>query len=93
MNLVLLTSKDCSICEEAEKAFREKFKEELESGEADVVDLEEDEQAQQIWQQNDLPLAPVIIVISDGMKVASYIDGEEFIKKAKTGTVVLAKPS
>ena len=82
MNLVLLDGNDCSPCEEVEAAFRKEYKKELDSGEADVVNLDEDEKAQQVWMENELPLAPTMIVISDSLKVITVLDVDEFLKKA-----------
>ena len=83
MNLILFIGNECGPCEEAEKAFRHEYRKELDSGEADIVNLDEDEKAQQVWMENDLPLAPTMIVISDGLKVITVLDTDEFLKKFK----------
>jgi glutaredoxin len=82
MNVVLLTGNDCQPCHQVEEAFKKKFKDEIESGEADIVNLDEDEQAQKVWAENDLPLAPTIIVISDKMKVISVLDPSQLLEEA-----------
>lgn len=83
MNLVLLVGNECPVCDEVKAAFKKEYKIELDSGEADIVNLDEDERAQQIWMENDLPLAPVMIVISEGLKVVTVLDTDEFLKKSK----------
>jgi len=83
MNLVLFTGNECNICHDAEEAFKKAFKEELESGEADIVNLDEDEESQQFWMENELPVAPCMIVVSDKKKVISILDTAELIKKDK----------
>lgn len=82
MNLVLFVGNDCSVCEEVEKAFRKEYKRELDRGEADVVNLDEDERAQQVWMENDLPLAPSMIVISDSLKVITVLNPKELLERA-----------
>jgi hypothetical protein len=81
MNLVLLVSNDCKICVDAEKAFRHEYKKQLDSGEADIVNLDEDEKAQQIWMENDLPLAPTMIVIADNLQIITVLNPDEIINR------------
>lgn len=83
MNLVLLVGNDCPPCDEVKAAFKKEYKAELDSGEADIVNLDEDEEAQQVWMENSLPLAPTIIVISNKLKVVTVLDADEFLKKSK----------
>jgi len=83
MNLILFVGNDCHLCDEAEAAFRKVYKEELDSGEADIVNLDEDEKAQQIWMENELPVAPTMIVISDKMKIITVLDPSDIGKETK----------
>lgn len=85
MNLVLFVGNDCPPCEEVKKAFQERYKEELDSGEADIVNLDEEEDAQQFWMENDLPLAPTMVVVSDQKKVITILDPTELLKEASPG--------
>lgn len=91
MNLVLLVGNDCGACDEVEKAFKKEYKKELDTGEADIVNLDEDEKAQQVWMENELPLAPTMIVISDNLKVITVLDVDEFLKKANATASPAAK--
>lgn len=79
MNLVLFTGNGCPPCEEVEAAFRKRYKEELDSGEADIVNLDEEEDAQQFWMENDLPLAPTMVVVSDQKKLITILDPKELL--------------
>ena len=83
MNLVFFKGNECPVCDAAEKEFRKRFKEELDSGEADIVNLDEEEDAQQFWMENELPLAPVMVVVSDKKKVITILDPKEMLKEAK----------
>ncbi|GAI89385.1 unnamed protein product [marine sediment metagenome] len=80
MNLVLFTGNDCEPCQEVEEAFKKRFKEELDSGEADIVNLDEEEDAQQFWMENELPLAPTMIVVSDKKKLVTILDPKELLE-------------
>lgn len=82
MNLVLFTGDSCQICHEVEKAFKKRYKEELKSGEADIVNLDEEEDAQQFWMENDLPLAPTMVVVSDQKKLITILDPRELLEEA-----------
>ena len=83
MNLVLFTGNDCPPCQEVEEAFKKRFKQELDSGEADIVNLDEEEDAQQFWMENDLPLAPTMIVVSDQKKLITILDPRELLEETK----------
>lgn len=83
MNLVLFTGNDCSVCHEVEEQFKKQFKEELDSGEADIVNLDEEEDAQQFWMENDLPVAPTIIVVSDQKKLVAVLDSDQLLQREK----------
>lgn len=87
MNLVLFTGNDCDLCDEVKKAFQQHYKEELDSGEADIVNLDEEEDAQQFWMENDLPLAPTMVVVSDKKKVITVLDPIELLKEASPGAM------
>ena len=83
MQLVLLTSEDCSICEGAEEEFKKLFWREIDNGEAKIVNLDQDEAAQEMFLENDLPLAPVIILVTDKNKVISHIEPKDFMEGLK----------
>ena len=82
MNLVLFTGNDCDPCTKVEEAFKKRYKEELASGEADIVNLDEEEDAQQFWVENDLPLAPTMVVVSDQKKLITILDPKELLEEA-----------
>ena len=86
MNLVLFTGNECPICEEVEEAFKKRYKEELASGEADIVNLDEEEDAQQFWMENDLPLAPTMVVVSDQKKLITILDPKELLEEAHSSS-------
>ena len=93
MKLRLFTGNDCPPCDEVKKAFQERYKEELDSGEADVVNLDEDEKAQKVWMENELPLAPVIVVMSDQEKIITILDPTELLKEASPAASNAVEPS
>jgi hypothetical protein len=74
MQVVLFTGNECSICHEVEEAFKKKYKDEMENEEADIVNLDDDEESQQFWMEHQLPLAPTMIVISDKEKIVCVLD-------------------
>lgn len=80
MKLVLLTSEDCPICDEAEKQFKKTFWRELDSGEAKIVNLDQDETAQEMFLENDLPLAPIVVLVTDKEKVISHIEPSDLLQ-------------
>ncbi|GAJ24313.1 unnamed protein product, partial [marine sediment metagenome] len=49
MILTLFTGDECPPCTEVEEAFKKRYKEEIESGEADIVNLDINEAAQEFW--------------------------------------------
>jgi hypothetical protein len=83
VNVVLFTGNECDVCHQVEEAFKKKFKEELESGEADIVNLDEEEDAQQFWMEHDLPLAPTVIVVSDKEKLICVLDPKSLLEEGK----------
>ena len=83
MKLVLLTSEDCPICDEAEEKFKKNFWRELDSGEAKIVNLDQDEEAQEMFLENDLPLSPIIILVTDKNKVISHIEVKDLLEGLK----------
>ena len=90
MKLVLLSSDDCSICEEAEKKFKKDFWRELDNGEAKIVNLDQDEEFQEVFITNELPLAPIVILVTDKNKVISHIEAKDLLeglKEASTATM------
>ena len=76
MNLVLFTGNGCEPCHEVEEAFKKRY------GEADIVNLDEEEDAQQFWMENDLPLAPVMVVVSDEKKLITILDPKGLLEEA-----------
>ncbi|MBU1067191.1 hypothetical protein KKE60_05360 [Patescibacteria group bacterium] len=88
MKLVLLTSEDCPICDEAEVKFKKDFWRELDSGEAKIVNLDQDEEAQEIFMENDLPLSPIVILITDKNKVISHIEPKDLLEGLKEASPV-----
>ena len=79
MNLVLFTGNGCPPCQEVEEAFKKRFKQELDNDEADIVNLDEEEDAQQFWMENELPLAPIMVVVSDQKKLVTILDPKELL--------------
>ena len=79
MKLILLTGEDCGPCEDAEKGFKKAFWRELDTGEAKIVNLDQDEDAQEMFIENDLPLAPIVILTTDAGKVLSHIEPKDIV--------------
>jgi len=86
MILTLFTGDECPPCTEVEEAFKKRYKEEIGSGEADIVNLDENEAAQQFWAEHDLPLAPVMVVTTDSGKLISVIEAEEIMEKTPSSS-------
>lgn len=82
-NLILMISSECPPCQEAEKVFRERWKEEITSGEAIVANMDEDEGAYEFWATHELPLAPVIVVATDTGKLITILDPMEITEEEK----------
>jgi hypothetical protein len=91
MQLVLLTSEDCSICDEAVEQFKKSFWKEIDSGEAKIVNLDQDEQAQEMFLENDLPLAPIVILVTDKNKVISHIEPKDLFAGLKEASPAAAE--
>jgi len=91
MKLVLLTSEDCPICDEAVEQFKKNFWRELDNGEAEIVNLDQNEKAQEMWLENDLPLAPVVLLVTDKQKVISTIETKDIIIGLKEASPVTAE--
>ena len=77
MKLVLLTGDECPVCHAMEEKFNEKFMEELDKGEAVVLNLDEDTEAQDWWVENELPVAPVMVVATEEGRVVAVLKAEE----------------
>ncbi|GAI51187.1 unnamed protein product, partial [marine sediment metagenome] len=86
MILTLFTGDECPPCTKVEEAFKKRYKEEIGSGEADIVNLDENEAAQQFWAEHDLPLAPVMVVTTDSGKLISVIEAEEIMEKTPSSS-------
>lgn len=82
MDLTLFTGDGCQPCHDAEEYFKKKFKEEIDAGEADVVNLDENEDAQQFWAENDLPVAPCMVITSDKGKLIAVLDADDLLNEA-----------
>ncbi len=83
MKLILLTGEDCPVCEVAVEKFKKDFWRELDNGEAKIVDLDNDEAAQELWMENDLPLAPIVLLVTDKERLISHIDTKELLAGLK----------
>lgn len=82
-NIILMTSSECPPCKEAEKVFRERWAEEIASGEAIVANLDEDEGAYEFWATHELPVAPVIVVTTETGKLVTTLDPMETTEEQK----------
>jgi len=91
MKLILLTADDCDICHEAEDRFKKDFWRELDSGEAEIVNLDHDEQAQEMFLENDLPLAPIVLLVTDKQKVISHIETKDMLTGLKEASPAAAE--
>ena len=91
MKLVLLTSDDCPICDEAVEKFQKELWRELDNGEAKIVNLDEDEKAQEMFFTHELPLAPVVLLVTDKEKVVSHIDADGFFQGLKEASPAAAE--
>ena len=91
MRIILLTGEDCPPCDEAVEKFKKEFWRELDSGEAKIVNLDQDEEAQKLWMENDLPLAPVVLLVTDQNKIISHIEPKDIIQGLKEALPVEAK--
>ncbi len=83
MKLILLTADDCDLCHDAEERMKKELWRELDNKEIEIVNLDQDEKAQELWMENDLPLAPLVVLVTETHKVISYIDAKEFFKGLK----------
>lgn len=81
MKLILLTAEECDICHDAEELFKKEFAKELASGEAEIKNLDIDAEAQEMWMELDLPLAPTVILMSDDKKVIASVEPNDLIKE------------
>ena len=77
MKLVFLTGDECNVCHELETKFKEKFKKELDKGEAVILNLDEDTDAQDWWIENELPVAPAMVVTTEEGRVVAILKAEE----------------
>ena len=88
--IILFSGKDCAVCDEADKKFKKKFKEEIATGEAEIIVLDDDEDALEFWAENQLPLAPTIAIISDAQKCLIVLDTDDILddkpEEVKPGT-------
>ncbi len=91
MNIILLTSESCGVCNETKELFKKKYADELKSGEADICNLDEDEGAQQFWAENELPLTPVVVVVSDKQKIIAVLDPEGLKEEAVPAAAAAVK--
>lgn len=84
-NIILMTgnAEDCPPCKEAEAVFRERWAEEIASGEAIVANMDEDDGAYEFWATHELPNAPVIVVTTDTGKLVTILDPLESAEEQK----------
>lgn len=91
VSMILMIGSDCPPCQEDEATFKQVFKDEIKSGEAEIVNLSEDEDALAFWAEHDLPVTPVVIITTDKGKVIDILSVEELVdiqteqNKAKSG--------
>lgn len=91
VSMILMVGNDCPPCQEDEATFKQVFKDEIKSGEAEIVNLSEDEDALAFWAEHDLPVTPVVIMTTDKGKVIDILSVEELVdiqteqNKAKSG--------
>lgn len=92
MQVILFSTdpKDCGVCAEAEKKFKQIFAEELKTEEAAIVRIDDNETAQEIWATNGLPLAPVVVITTDEGKV---LDQWETGEIPEFNTVTVDEPA
>ena len=94
MKLILLTAdkEDCNLCEEAEKQFKKAFWREIEAGEARIVDIDSDEEFQEMYlTHEDMPLAPVVLLVTDKNKVISHIETKDILEGLKEANPATAE--
>ncbi len=82
MKLQLFIGNDCKPCELAEKGFRLRYADEVKSGEAEIINLEENEAAQEFWMAHELPVAPVVIAVSDQGKLVAVMEVDNLVELA-----------
>lgn len=68
---------DCDLCAQAEKEFRQRFKEEIKNDEAVIANMDEDEGAYEFWATHGLPLAPCVVITTESGKVVDQWDTGE----------------
>ena len=93
MVLTLFTGNGCEPCVDVEEAFNKVYKEEIASGEADIVNLDENEAAQEFWMTHDLPVAPVMVITTDNGKLISVLDSHELLTEAQPADRDSGEPS
>ena len=91
MKLILLTSEDCDICLEAEEKFKKDFWQEIDRGEAKIVNLDQDAEAQETFITHDLPLAPIVLLVTDKGKLVSHIEADDFFQGLTKASPVTAE--
>jgi len=90
--IILFSGKDCSICDEADKKFKKRFKDEIADGEAEIVVLDDDEEAYEFWAENQLPIAPTIVVISESQKPLIILDTDDILSDESESNPANATP-
>jgi len=79
VKLVLLTGEECGLCDEAVAAFNKQFGREIAHEEAEVVNLDADDAWQEKFVENDLPLAPVIVLVTNEGTIVSTVSPEDLL--------------
>jgi hypothetical protein len=87
MEMLLLTHDDCDPCHDIEAKFKERFKALLDTKEAEIVNLDDNEEAMKWWAENDLPVGPVIVIMSENEEVVAVIETDKLFS-AETDTAV-----
>lgn len=86
--MLIGNAEDCPPCKEAEAVFRERWAEEIASGEAIVANMDEDDGAYEFWATHELPTAPVIIVMTDSGKLITILNPMETTEEQKKASPV-----
>lgn len=79
MNFILMVGDDCPPCQEDEATFKNVFKDELKSGEAEIANLSQDDDALAFWAEHELPVTPIVIVTTDTGKVIDILSVQDLV--------------
>ncbi len=97
MKLLLLVGAEgeCGLCEVAKARFTKQYGTEIAKLEAEVRDLDNDEQMQELWMSHDdIPLAPVVLLVTDDYKkIISQIEVADLLEDIKQAEPAPAQAS